>query len=413
MAVDGVLPNVDPASSELRERSCPHDGRGSWVFEYVEGGPGATSVTGAADELSDLALVGLESEPFDGGAEGGDVGSCGGRCIHTTNLRSTTPQKKRSLLAMTSRFTYHYRMWNDLSTRHLLAMLAVAEEGTFGRAASRLGFTQSAVSQQVASLEAQVGQRLFDRPSGPVQPRLTPAGELLRVHALAIIERIQSAEHDLDRHSRGVIGHLAIGTFQSISARVLPATLRTLREEAPDVEVSLLEEDLNDHSRIGAFGRDDLDLAFLVNDVDPRLEFRSLGTDPYVAVVEADYPAGPVRLAEIAQRPVVGQPADDPCGQAVDRGLERHGFTPHYVFRSHDNGAIQAMVSAGVGAAIVPLLTVDTSDPTVSVRPTIPELPPRALSIAWSRDRTLAPIGRRFVDIATEVCAQQLLAPTT
>jgi DNA-binding transcriptional LysR family regulator len=71
------------------------------------------------------------------------------------------------------------------------------------------------------------------------------------------------------------------------------------------------------------------------------------------------------------------------------------------------------MVSAGVGAAIVPLLTVDTSDPTVSVRPTIPELPPRALSIAWSRDRTLAPIGRRFVDIATEVCAQQLLAPTT
>ncbi|MEM7338741.1 MAG: LysR family transcriptional regulator [Actinomycetota bacterium] len=299
-------------------------------------------------------------------------------------------------------------MWSDLSVRHLLALRAVAEEGTFGRAASRLGFTQSAVSQQVAALEQVVGQTLFDRPSGPTPPRLTPAGELILRQAELVLGQIQEAEHELDRYVRGVSGRLAIGTFQSISARVLPFTLGRLRQEAPHVEVVLVEEDPEQDVRLGALARGDLDLAFVVGDVDPAFESQYLGADPHIAIVPPDFPDGPVDLEALAGQPMVGQPADDTCGLLVDRGLERIGLAPNYVFRSHDNGAVQGMVGAGVGIAIVPLLTVDVTDPAVSVRSTKPEIEPRRLSIVWSGDRTLAPVAERFVAIAADVCASQL-----
>lgn len=301
-------------------------------------------------------------------------------------------------------------MWRDLSIRHLLAFRAVAEEGTFGRAAERLGFTQSAVSQQVAALEGLVGHELFNRPAGPRPPRLTAAGELLVSHVDGLLEGIQAAEHDLDRYARGVSGKLAIGTFQSISARVLPFTLRQLRQEAPDVELTVIEEDQAEEQevRAEALASGDLDLAFMVGVDHEPFESRYLGADPLVAVVPIGYPAGPVDLLSIAGEPLIGQPPDDTCGIHVEQGLERLGITPRYAFRSHDNGAVQGMVGAGVGIAIAPLLTVDAADPAVSVRATEPPLEPRRLSIVWSSDRALSPIARRFVDIATDVCAERL-----
>ncbi|MCP3991830.1 MAG: LysR family transcriptional regulator [Actinomycetia bacterium] len=299
-------------------------------------------------------------------------------------------------------------MWSDLSTRHLLALRAVAEEGTFGRAASRLGFTQSAVSQQVAALEQLVGQPLFDRPAGPRPPRLTPAGTLLLSHANGFIEGLETAERDLDRFARGVSGNLAIGTFQSISARVLPETLRQLHEEAPGVEVTLIDQEYEQDFRFGALASGEIDLAFAAGEVDPAFGCQYLGADPHIAVVQPGFPAGPVDLLTLSGQPMIGQPEDDPCGLGIDRGLERLGVTPNYVFRSHDNGAVQGMVGARVGIAIVSLLAVDTSDPTISVRTTEPELEPRQLSIIWDGERTLAPVAQRFIDIVAEVCTKQL-----
>lgn len=299
-------------------------------------------------------------------------------------------------------------MWSDLTVRHLLALRAVVDEGTFGRAAARLGFTQSAVSQQIAALEEMVGQRLFDRPAGPHPPRLTPAGEVLLRHAELLIDATEDGERELDRFAKGVTGNLRIGTFQSISARVLPLTLRRLREDAVDVEITLVEEDVEQHTRLEQLARGDVDLAFLAGEVDPSFESRFLGADPHVAIVPQDHPDEPVELLTLSGTALVGQPSDDTCGRMVDRGLERLGVTPRYAFRSHDNGAVQGMVAAGVGIAIVPLLTVDTADPAISLRSTDPEIPPRQLSIVWCRDRTLAPIAARFIDMAAEVCAEQL-----
>src|ERR671937_348312 len=79
--------------------------------------------------------------------------------------------------------------WAGLELRHLLALDAVAREGSFGRAAVALGYTQSAISQQIAALERIVGERLVERPGGPRPVSLTDAGELLLRHADAIVAR--------------------------------------------------------------------------------------------------------------------------------------------------------------------------------------------------------------------------------
>src|SRR5207248_2502657 len=89
--------------------------------------------------------------------------------------------------------------WLGLELRHLIALKAIAEQGTFSRAASSLGYTQSAVSQQIATLERIVGQRLIDRPGGPRPVSLTEAGELLLRHADALVVQADSPLASRDR----------------------------------------------------------------------------------------------------------------------------------------------------------------------------------------------------------------------
>src|ERR687893_2419240 len=116
--------------------------------------------------------------------------------------------------------------WLGVELRHFLALEAVAREGSFGRAATALGYTQSAVSQQIATLERIVGERLLERPGGPRPVSLTEAGTLLLRHAEAIVARLEAAQADLAALAQGHGGRLRVGTFQSVGARVLPEVMR-------------------------------------------------------------------------------------------------------------------------------------------------------------------------------------------
>jgi DNA-binding transcriptional LysR family regulator len=114
----------------------------------------------------------------------------------------------------------------DLEVRHLIALDAVSSEGTFGRAAEKLGYTQSAISQQIAALEKVVGGKLFDRPGGPRPVEITPLGSEVLDVARDLLGRVESAGHRIDRFRSGEIGQITVGTFQSTSAAVLPLVVR-------------------------------------------------------------------------------------------------------------------------------------------------------------------------------------------
>lgn len=299
-------------------------------------------------------------------------------------------------------------MWVDLQVRHLLALRAVAEEGTFSAAAARLGFSQSAVSQQIGSLEKIVGHRLVERSAGPQPSALTTMGRVVLDHADTVLECIVAAEHEVSRFAAGLTGRLRVGTFQSVATRLLPIALQQMRSESPDVEVELVEEDMDLDLRLGMLDRGEIDLTFVESDVDDRFEIDVLGEDPHVLVAPRDFPEGPLDLHLLADHPMVGEPPGGACGLHAVQTLERYGVTPRYVFRSHDNGTLQRMVSAGIGVAIMALLSVDQSDDSIVIRSTTPPIPPRTLALAWKRGADLPASAARFREIMHDVCRQEL-----
>ena len=294
----------------------------------------------------------------------------------------------------------------DLEVRHLVALRAVAEAGSFGRAAQRLGFSQAAISQQIAGLERAVGQPVFDRPGGPRAVEITPAGQVLLRHAERILAQFADAERELADLRAGTHGRLVVGTFQSISVKLLPALVSRLRQEAPDLDITLVERDANEEL-IAALVEGDLDVSFLVAPVDDdRLETIELRSDPFVVVLaaESEEPGPTYPTAALCGRSMVGQMPSS-CQDLIDDALIAVGVTPRYVFRSNDNAAVQAMVRAGMGPAVLPLLAVDPGDPGVDVRPLDPPLPPRRILVGVRRARTRAPAVDRFLELAREVSA--------
>ena len=293
----------------------------------------------------------------------------------------------------------------DLETRHLIALVAVAEERTFGRAAARLGYTQSAISQQIAALERVLGAPLFDRPGGPRPVELTPLGELLADHAREILARLEMAASDVRRFQAGELGRLDIGTFQSTSTALLPTILGRLRAEHPHVEPHLLESDIHE-DLVRRVLDGELDVSFVLNDSPDQLEVVELFTDPFVVVARPeDVGMGPLSVLTLADHPLIGQ-QDNTCQHQIDEGLRAAGCEPDYVFRTGDNSAVAAMVRAGMGVAVLPLLAVDTSDTRLAVRLLDPPLPPRRIGVAWRRGRTLSPAAEQFIAIAREVSAE-------
>lgn len=294
----------------------------------------------------------------------------------------------------------------DVDVRHLAALASVVDEGSFAKAATALGFTQSAVSQQIAALEKAAGLPVLDRPRGPRAAELTPAGELLLGYAREVLARVEAMDDELDRLRRGVSGRLVIGTFQSVSAKLLPTLIGRMRTEVPDVDIALFETD-DQTILLRKILDDELDLAFTVDaEPDPQIESVHLGNDPFVVVVPAGELPGPtVTPAQIDAHPVIGQPPTNVCQLLIDRRLEEVGVRPDYVFRSTDNGAVQGMVRSGMGWAVMPKLAVDPDDPGVDVLTLDPPIDPRGIQLTRRAGRSLPPAADHFTTLAHEVAA--------
>ena len=299
--------------------------------------------------------------------------------------------------------------WLGLDLRHLVALKAIADEGSFGRAAERLGYTQSAISQQIAALERIVGLRLIERPGGPRPISLTEAGEILLRHADAIQARLLAAKADMAALEAGDAGRLRVGTFQSVGAKIIPRLLRRFSESRPQVEV-VLRESQDEAELLELIERGDLDLTFWTLPVaGGPYDTIELLHDAYVLVVPAGSPLAsakrPPTLKEIVLQPVVGF---NHCSAMdhVESQLASTGRAPNIVFRSDNNGTVQGLVGAGVGVAVSPRLTVDEDDPSIEVIDLQGRVPARVIGLVWHSDRHRSAAAEAFVESAVEVCRQ-------
>jgi molybdate transport repressor ModE-like protein len=299
--------------------------------------------------------------------------------------------------------------WNALEFRHLLALREIAELGTFGAAAERLGYSQSAISQQLAALERIVGQRLLERPRGRRPTGLTRAGAMLLRHADAVFAQVQAARADLAALAMSGRAPLHVGTYQSASVHILPRVLRRFRDAWPLVHVRLREE-AEDAPLLTAVESGEVDVTFatLPAEAGP-FETVELLQDPYVLVVSSrseltrltELPS----LREISKLPLI-------CFRAcrdqrrIEAYLRPRGVELNVVLRSDDNMTVQAMVAAEVGVALVPRLSMLPASPEITLIGLNDQLPPRTLGIIWHRDRFQAPPASAFIQASVEVSAE-------
>jgi DNA-binding transcriptional LysR family regulator len=296
--------------------------------------------------------------------------------------------------------------WSALELRHLQALLAVADEGTFSRAADRLGYTQSAVSQQIAALERMVGTPLFDRPGGPRPVELTEAGHAMVEHARGVLRRLGAAQAELAAITAGDRGTIRVGTVQSVGTRVLPQLLSRFHELRPGVAV-VLRESHDVHELLDAVANGDLDITFSELAPEARFQYRRMLDDPFVLVAPAGSDVAgrtSITVEEITAVPLIGY-RDAVCSTIVEQ-IFQPGDAPRFVFRSDDNPTIQGCVASGIGYWPTALLTVDTDDPAVAVIPIEPAPDPRHVALAWPASRRSSPAVIEFVDAAEEVCAE-------
>jgi DNA-binding transcriptional LysR family regulator len=293
--------------------------------------------------------------------------------------------------------------WLGVELRHLAALEAVARTGSFGRAARELGYTQSAVSQQIAQLERIVGQLLFHRPGGPRRVEPTEAGLLLLRHADSIVAQLDAARADMAALAEGEAGTLRVGIYQSVGARLLPALVRRFREQWPRVGVRVREESAaTDLLRLLEHGELDLSFADLPLPEGPY-EWAELLQDPYVLLVSARSELATLEsapsLREVAKLPLIGRRSTD----EPERHLAGRVPDVNVVFRTDDNGTLAALVAEDLGAAIEPRLVVDPRDRDVKMLPFGSRISPRTLVLAWHRDRYRSQAAQAFVELAREL----------
>jgi DNA-binding transcriptional LysR family regulator len=296
-----------------------------------------------------------------------------------------------------------------IEIRHLAALDAVASTGSFARAAQQLGYTQSAVSLQVAALERAAGVRLLERPGGrrPVVP--TDAGERMLRHAVRLTAQLQAAEADLTALAEGTAGTLRVGTFQSMSIRVVPDAVSRLMQLRPGLEVRLQEAPYEDEL-LALVERGRLDFTFALVPPEGPFEHVELLRDPYVLLTKAgtqlaQREVAPT-LAEIGRLPLI---AYSRSTYGIEALLRSRGITPHVVFRSDESGAVQRMVAAGIGSALVPRLSVDPSIGGVVALDASRRVPARQIGLAWHRDATVSEAMRDFITVVRERCDELAL----
>lgn len=306
--------------------------------------------------------------------------------------------------------------WLGVEVRHLAALRAVAEEGSFGAAALKLGYAQSAISQQVAALERHVGHRLFDRPGGPRRVTLTRAGELLLEHAESILTRLSAARVDLDSlGAEDLSAPLRIGAYQTVASTILPLVLEELGVEPGEITFALTESS-DDRELLDLLERGDLDVAF-TEQTDPggALEAERLLDDPYVLIVPRDHAYAELdrllTLEEVVAVPLVAFKSGA-GGTRLEEACALHGLTPRFAHRVDDAATLHAFVARGLGCGLVPRLAADVDGKPLVIVPIEARLPARTIAIAWHRERLRTCTAGMFVDLAVEVAGRLALTTT-
>jgi DNA-binding transcriptional LysR family regulator len=291
-----------------------------------------------------------------------------------------------------------------LNVQRLMVFREVARRRSFSAAADALAYSQSAVSQAVATLEAELGVTLIERDRRGVRP--TAAGAALVSHVDGVLARLEAAEAEVAAIAGLRAGRLRIASFPTAGATLMPLAIASFRAAHPSVAVSLAEgEPAEITSRLRA-GEFDLVLLYEFSGVSEKLGSGmrrvSLLEDPMHVALPAGHPLAErtkLRLADLRAESWVQTSASSPCARHVVRSCHAAGFEPTVSFESDDYQTVQGLVAAGLGVALIPRLALSSVRDDISIRRLHPRGPLRTVIAAMSHGDAVTPAVATMLDV--------------
>jgi DNA-binding transcriptional LysR family regulator len=303
-----------------------------------------------------------------------------------------------------------------LNSRRLQVFKEVVERGSFSAAADSLSYSQSAVSQAIATLEGEVGASLIERDRRGVRP--THAGAALAAHAEGILARMEAAEAELAAIAGARGGRLRIASFPTAGATLLPLAIARFGASHAGVDVTLAEGEPEEIALRLRGGELDLVLLFEFEGVGERLRAGmrrfELLDDPLHLALPRDHRLAArkrLRLEDLREESWVQTSAASPCARHVVRSCHAAGFEPHVSFESDDYQTVQGLVAAGVGVALIPQLALSTVRKDIRIRALHPASPVRKVFAATPRGAAVTPAVATMLDVLREVAHGDRLAP--
>jgi DNA-binding transcriptional LysR family regulator len=282
-----------------------------------------------------------------------------------------------------------------LSVARLKVLKEVAYRGSLSSAAEALSYTQSAISQQIAALEAETGMALLER--HPRGVSLTAAGQTLVGHAEGILARLDTAEAALSAIAGLRGGRLRMASFPTAGSTLMPVAIANFRAAYPGVELTLAEgepEEIVPRLRAG-----ELDLALLFEFAENTQLLDGMARSPlledpmYLALPREHrlVKKAKLRLSELDHESWVQTSSSSPCARHVVRSCHAAGFEPSVTFESDDYQTVQGLVAAGVGVALIPELALSVVREDIAIRALSPAPPVRQVIAATPEGARLVP----------------------
>lgn len=293
-----------------------------------------------------------------------------------------------------------------LELRRLSVLREVARQGSFSAAAAQLNYSPSAISQQIAQLEREVGVTLVERKSNGVV--LTRAGRVLLAHANAMLGRAADAEEELRQLAAGPWGRLRVAAFASAAAALLPPAIVAYREVQPRVAIELVEHD-DSRESLDELRRGELDLAIIprngreTHEPDPEIDYTHLLDDYVDVLLPATHPlANATSLTFEALR---DEAWADCSGDPVFKTMSALGIEPNIIFNGGHHHVTYSIVSTEIALAFCPRLTQPVLIPNVVSKPIGPEPMAREVVTATRASEHKSPALESLVDVLLAVAA--------
>jgi DNA-binding transcriptional LysR family regulator len=294
-----------------------------------------------------------------------------------------------------------------LDVRRLRVLREVIARGSFSAAAESLHLSQSAVSQQIAVLEREVGIPLLERTTDG--PKLTAAGEALVEHGDAVICRLEEAERELAQIAGLEGGRLRLASFPTASATLMTRALSLFRQRFPKVELLFSEDEPEDSFPALRRGEFDLVVVFdypafpldFARDVEAEMIFE----EPMRVALPPGHPlaaAKSVRIEDLAGEDWLCGALPSSCREQILGLCREAGFEPRISFQSEDYEVIKGFVAGGLGVTILPELA--GGHPGIELRPVRGRKPVRRVWAVTRESESRSPAAEQMLGILREVC---------